>query len=72
MTTPERLELDDEQFVMSCIDDGDEFHPYVDVRIDTIPERDGDPDFSESPELLRKAAAWLVRAADWLEKRQGR
>jgi len=70
MKTLEPLNLDDEQFNMQCIDDGPEFHPYVDVRLDTIPPCEGDPDFSESPETLRKAAAWLVKAAEWLERRQ--
>lgn len=72
MNPPQRLEIDDEQFVMSCIDDGPDIQPYVDVRLDTIPPREGDPDYSESPDLLRTAAAWLVKAADWLEERQGR
>lgn len=70
MKIPEPLKLDDEQFNLQCIDDFDEFKPYVDVRLDTIPLCDGDPDFSESPEMLRKAAAWLVKAAEWLERRQ--
>ena len=70
MKIPDRLSLDLDQFNLQCIDDGPEFHPYVDVRLDTIPAIDGDPDYSESPELLRKAAAWLVGAADWLERRQ--
>ncbi len=70
MKTPDRLTLDDEQFNLQCIDDGPEFQPYVDVRIDTIPPSDGDPDYSEEPEFLRRAAAWLVKAADWLERRQ--
>lgn len=72
--TPERLLVDQEKWSCQCIDDWmdpeDESTPYVDVRIDTIPLRDGDPDFSENPDLLRKTAAWLVRAAEWLEKRQ--
>ena len=72
MKTPSPLVIDDDQFNLACIHDGPEFDPYVDVRLDTIPPRDGDPDYSESPELLRRAAAWLVKAADWLEKAQGR
>ena len=72
---PEALVVDEDQFVMRCIDDymideSDEYHPYVDVRIDTIPPRTGDLDFSERPDLLRQTAAWLVKAADWLEKKQ--
>lgn len=72
---PQPIVIDANQFVMRCmddymIDDGDSYKPYVDVRIDTIPETDTDPDFSEKPDLLRKAAAWLMSAADWLEAAQ--
>lgn len=70
MKTPEPLLMDDEQFHLRCIGDGPEFQPYVDVRLDTIPPMDGDPDYSEDPAVLRRAAAWLVRAAEWLERRQ--
>lgn len=70
MKTPDPMLVDDEQFNLRCIDDGPELHPYVDVRLDTIPPRDGDPDYSENPAVLRKAAAWLVKAAEWLEGRQ--
>jgi hypothetical protein len=69
---PADLRVDDDVFAMRCIDDGDGMAPYVDVRFDTIPPCDGDPDYSENPDILRRAAAWLVKAADWLEKRQGR
>ena len=72
---PEALMVDEDQFCLRCVDDymideSDEYHPYVDVRIDTIPPHEGDLDFSERPDLLRQTAAWLVKAADWLEKRQ--
>lgn len=71
---PDRLLVDEDQWSCQCIDDwidaDDESTPYVDVRIDTVPLRDGDADYSENAELLRKTAAWLVRAAEWLEKRQ--
>lgn len=69
---PDRIELDADTFYGVCRDEGDGEPPYVDVRIDTIPQCDGDADFSENPVALRMAAAWLVAAADWLEKRQGR
>lgn len=67
--------VDTGAFALRCIDDymvdeGDEYRPYVDVKIDTIPAFEGDPDFSEKPELLRKAAVWLTKAAEWLEERQ--
>jgi hypothetical protein len=42
------------------------------VRIDTIPQESDDADYSERPELLRKAAAWLVKAAEWLEQEQAK
>lgn len=77
MTTrpPADICVDTGAFTLRCvddyvIDDGDEYRPYVDVRIDTIPAHDGDPDFSEKPELLRRASVWLARAAAWLEERQ--
>lgn len=44
--------------------------PYVDAEIDTIPRTDDDPDYSEDPSRLRMIAAWLVAAADWLERQQ--
>ena len=72
MRAPGPLVIDDEQYNLACIYDGPEFHPYVDVRLDTIPPDEGDPDYSESPEMLRKAAAWLVKAADWLEAMQSK
>lgn len=43
---------------------------YVDAEIDTIPRTDDDPDYSEDPSKLRMVAAWLVAAADWLERQQ--
>jgi hypothetical protein len=72
---PEPIEIDDDQFTLRCIDDReiedvDRYRPYVDIRVDTIPPHEGDPDYSERPELLRKVAAWLVSAADWLEASQ--
>lgn len=70
MKTPEPLLVDHDQFNLQCIDDGDDTQPYVDVRLDTIPPMDDDPDYSEDPAVLRRAAAWLVRAAEWLERRQ--
>lgn len=69
MKPPADLVIDADAISLSC---EDEFVPYVDLRIDTIPACDGDPDYSEDPDILRKMAAWMVRAADWLEKRQGR
>lgn len=66
---PGPLIIDEEAFNLECIDDNGE--PYVDVRIDTIPRRQDDPDLSESPETLRRAAQWLLKAAEWLEGRQG-
>lgn len=68
---PERLTIDIDNFTLSCIEDEDGVGAYVDVVIDTIPLTDDDPDYSERPDLLRKAAAWLERAADWLEEMQG-
>jgi hypothetical protein len=70
MKRPPEFRVDDEQFVMECIDELTA--PYVDVRIDTIPQESDDADYSERPELLRKAAAWLVRAAEWLEQEQAK
>lgn len=65
---PEPLLIDLDCFAMSCVDDCDQ--TYVDVRIDTIPFLEDDPDYSENPGALRKAAAWLVKAAEWLEREQ--
>jgi hypothetical protein len=68
---PDPIVIDVTQFALRCVDDRDideSFHPYVDVRIDTIPPHDGDPDYSERADLLRQTAAWLVSAADWLEE----
>ena len=71
---PEPLCVDEEKFCLQVIDDrlddDDEFVPYADVRIDTIPARDGDPDYSDRPDLLRQAAAWLVRTAEWLDRQR--
>lgn len=69
MKKPSRLLIDEDVFNLECIEDVSG-GPYVDVRLDTIPHRQDDPDFSESPELLRKAAQWLLSAADWLEEGQ--
>ena len=67
---PKRLLLDEDVFNLECVEDLDG-GSYVDVRIDTIPHRREDMDFSESPELLRKVAQWLLKAAEWLEGEQG-
>jgi len=72
---PPPLVIDRGKFVCRCVDDyiideGDDFRPYVDIAIDTIPLREGDRDYSESPQILRQAADWLKKAADWLERRQ--
>jgi hypothetical protein len=68
MNPPDPIEIDD-RLQFRCVDDGPE--PYVDVCFDSLPPTEDDPDYSEEPELLRRAAAWLVAAADWLEGRQG-
>jgi hypothetical protein len=70
---PERLTIDVDNFSLSCVEDAEEFGvgAYVDVVIDTVPLTDDDPDYSDRPDLLRKAAAWLEQAADWLEEMQG-
>lgn len=70
MKAPADLVIDIDAIVLSCQEDGEA--SYVDLRIDTIPPCDGDPDYSEDPDILRKMAAWMVGAADWLEKRRGR
>ncbi len=72
---PEPFCVDEDKFHLCVIDDrldddDDDFVPYADIRIDTIPARDGDPDYSERIDLLRQAAAWMVRAAEWLEKQR--
>lgn len=64
-TKPKRLLLDEDVMDLECVEELD--GRYVDVRIDTIPHRRDDTDFSESPELLRRLARWLTEAADWLE-----
>jgi len=55
---------------MECIDDDVVGAPYVDVRLDTIPHGQDDPDYSENPAALRRAAQWLLKAAEWLERRR--
>lgn len=70
MKNPADLVIDIDAICLACEEGG--VSPYVDVRVDTIPACEGDPDYSEDPDVLRKIAAWLVRAADWLEKKQGR
>jgi hypothetical protein len=79
MKMPEPLILDEDTFHLVCRDEaggitplGDDLPAYVDVRLDTVPPTEDDTDFSENPTALRKAAAWLVAAADWLERKQGR
>jgi hypothetical protein len=74
MKPPKSLRIDDDLFHMRCwtVGKAASGSPYVDVKFDTIPPTDDDPDYSENPDILRKAAAWLVKAADWLEKEQGR
>jgi len=56
---------------MICRDEEDST-PYVDVQFDTLPPCEDDPDYSENPEALRRVAAWLEKAADWLEWRQAK
>jgi hypothetical protein len=71
MKPPAPIDIDDELFCMICrAEDGEA--PYVDVQFDSVPPHEDDPDYSENPAALRKVAAWLVAAADWLEKEQGR
>jgi hypothetical protein len=70
MNPPDPIEIDDERFALICRDE-EGSAPYVDVQLDTLPPCDGDPDYSENPEALRRVAAWLEKAADWLEGRQG-
>jgi len=70
MNAPDPIDIDDERFAMICRDE-DDAAPYVDCQFDSIPPWDGDPDYSENPETLRRVAAWLEKAADWLEERQG-
>lgn len=72
MKTPKPLILDEDTFHLVCRDEEGGLPAYVDVRLDTVPPTDDDPDYSENPAELRKAAAWLVAAADWLERKQGR
>lgn len=72
MKPPAPIDIDDELFHMRCWTADESAAPYVDCKFDTIPPTDGDPDYSENPDTLRKVAAWLVKAADWLEKEQGR
>lgn len=70
MKPPAPIDIDDERFSLTCRDE-DHSTPYVDVMFDTLPPCEGDPDYSENPEALRRVAAWLEKAADWLEERQG-
>jgi len=70
MTAPDPIDIDDERFAMICRDE-EHSTPYVDVVLDTLPPCDGDPDYSENPDALRRVASWLEKAADWLEWRQG-
>jgi len=69
MNPPAPIDIDDERFAMICRDEEDST-PYVDVQFDTLPPCEDDPDYSENPETLRRVAAWLEKAADWLEWRQ--
>jgi hypothetical protein len=69
MSPPDPIDIDD-RFALICRDEEDST-PYVDVILDTLPPCEGDPDYSENAETLRKVAAWLGEAADWLEWRQG-
>jgi hypothetical protein len=69
MNPPDPIDIDD-RFALICRDE-EHSSPYADVVIDTLPPCEGDPDYSESPETLRRVAAWLEKAADWLEWRQG-
>jgi hypothetical protein len=69
MNPPAPIDIDDERFAMICRDEEDS-SPYVDVQFDTLPPCEDDPDYSENPEALRRVAAWLEQAADWLEERQ--
>lgn len=66
---PADLTIDDDKLILACRDE-EGVPPYVDVCIDTIPETDADVDYSESPQMLRSVAAWLMAAAAWLEERQ--
>jgi hypothetical protein len=69
MNAPDPIDIDDERFALICRDE-EHSTPYVDVVLDTLPPCDGDPDYSENPQALRRVAAWLEAAADWLEERQ--
>lgn len=72
MKPPAPIDIDDELFHMRCREASDETAAYVDFKFDTVPPTNDDPDYSENPDTLRKVAAWLVAAADWLEREQGR
>ena len=69
---PAPIDIDDELFHLRCRPAEDGVAAYADVRFDSVPPTNGDPDYSENPAALRKVAAWLVKAADWLEQEQGR
>lgn len=71
MKPPDPIDIDGELFALVCRDE-EGSAPYVDVRLDTLPPHEDDPDYSENADALRRVAAWLVKAADWLEWRQGR
>jgi hypothetical protein len=68
---PADLAIDDDNLILACRDE-EGLPPYVDVRLDTVPATDDDVDYSESPQMLRSVAAWLMAAAAWLEEEQGR
>ena len=70
MNAPRPIDIDDERFALICRDE-EYSTPYVDVMFDTLPPCEDDPDYSENPEVLRRVAAWLEAAADWLEEKQG-
>ena len=70
MNAPRPIDIDDERFALICRDE-EYSTPYVDVMFDTLPPCEDDPDYSENPEVLRREAAWLEAAADWLEEKQG-
>jgi len=69
MNAPDPIDIDDERFAMICRDEEDST-PYADVQFDSLPPCEDEPDYSENPEALRRVAAWLEEAADWLEWRQ--
>lgn len=67
-TPPQPLVIDEDAIVCQCLEgDGG---AYVDIHVDSIPLEEGDLDYSEDPDLLRRLAAWIEEAADWLEANQ--